>query len=138
MNDQELKSLMANVATDRLEYALSQEPGSEEGEAAFKQGVTAFNAYTELAKVDDAHEELVERRRIEKQKQLRDEELRVKESKRDRIVKGIEIAAIAVVAPVVGYACNRAFAGFLCKAEQFETFTSTAGRSLGKIFKFGK
>lgn len=138
MNDQGLKNLVANVATARLEYALNHEPGSEEGELAFKQGITAFNAYTELAKIDDAHEELVERRRIEEQKQFRDEALRMKESKRDRIVKGIEIAAVAVIAPVVGYACNRAFAGFLCKAEQFETFTTTAGRSLGKIFKFGK
>lgn len=134
----DLKSLMADVAAERLDYAKNCEPGDEASEVALKQGVTAFNAYTELAKMEAEREELIERRAIEREKMAREEELRKKEAKKDRIVKCIEIAALAVVTPVVGYACNRAFANFLCKAEQFETFTTTAGRSLGKVFKFGK
>ena len=137
MNDQNLKQLMADVATERLELAKQSSPGTEEAEVAFKQGVTAFNAYTELVKAEDAHEELVERRELEKQKQDREESARRKERISNGIIKGLEIGAM-IAAPVVGYFCNKKLAAFLCEVEQFETFTTTAGKSLGRMFKFGK
>lgn len=137
-NDQNLKRLMADVAKQRLEYAKTYEPGSEEGEKAFKEGLQAFNAYNELVKTEGSNEELAQRRVMEKEKQTRDEVIRKKERLKDYIVFGVGMVGTAVVTPIVYHICNKDLAKFLCKAEEFETFTTTAGKSLGKMFKFGK
>lgn len=133
---EDLKDLMGAVAAERLEYARSCDAGDEKGDAAFKQGITAFNAYVEMSKIDDAHNEEIDRQELEKERQLREEEMKRKESRKDRWAKAAEVGLMVVAAPVVGYLCNKSLAKFLCEAEQFENFTSTAGRSLGKMFKF--
>lgn len=137
-NDQNLKQLMADVAKQRLERAKEYGPGTDEGEVAFKEGLQAFNAYNEMVKTQDAHEELIERRVMEKDKQTRDEVIRKKERTKDYIVFIGGAVVTAVATPVVYHFCNKDLAKFLCKVEEFETFTTTAGKSLGKMFKFGK
>ena len=133
---EDLKELMGTVAAERLDYARNCDAGDDAGDKAFEQGITAFKAYVEMAKIDDAHNEEIDRRELEREKQLREEELKRETAKKDRWMKGIEIGLVVVAAPIIGMVCNKNLAKFICKAEQFETFTSTAGRSLGKMFKF--
>ena len=141
MND--LKNLMADVATERLAYAQVRKAGDAEADKAFEQGITAAKICIEMTKMDDTHEEQVEQRRIEverqdleREKQIREEELKRKQARNDRIIKGIEIAATVILVPVVGLLCNKAQINHVGKLEQFEVFTSTAGRSAGKMFKW--
>lgn len=137
-NDQNLKKLMEDVAKDRLERARTYGPGTDEGDAAFKEGLQAFNAYNEFVKTEDAHEELIERRAMEKEQKAREEKIRRKDRTKDYITVGLTIVGTAIITPLAYHFSNKSLARFLCEAEQFETFTSTAGKSLGKMFKFGK
>lgn len=124
--DDGVRDLMANVAIERLEYARNCDPGDEKGDKAFEQGMAAAKEYTELTEANAKHEE-----------ELAREENRLREAKRDRWVKGIEIGATVLAVPLIGLACNRNFAKFVGRdIEQFEIFTSTPGRSLSKMFKF--
>lgn len=134
----DLKKLMKDVAADRLQQAKDYGPGTDEGAIALKEGLQAFNAYTELVKTEDAHEELIERREMEKQKQIRDESIRRRERIKDYITVGLGVVGTAVATPIVYHICNKNLAKFLCEVEQFESFTTTAGKSVGKMFKFGK
>lgn len=137
MNEKDLKDLLAEVAADRLQKALENDPGNDDYDSeAFDEGITAVKAYTEMVKVDDAHNEELGRQELEKDKQESDKKFKMSESTKEKIIKGVELGLVVVVAPIIGYKCNKNLAQFLCKAEQFESFTSTAGRSLGKMFKF--
>lgn len=137
MNEKDLKELLAEVAADRLQYALECKPDDEDyDDQAFDEGITAVKAYTELMKADDAHSEELGRQELEEKKQESDKEFKMSESTKEKIMKGIELGCVVVITPVIGYLSNKGLAKFLCKAEQFETFTTTAGRSLGKMFKF--
>lgn len=131
-----LKQLMEEVAAEKLNYVLEHEQGDDDAEEAFDQAITAVKVYNDMVKIDDAHEEELKRQDIEKDKQEADKKFKMSESTKEKIMKGIELGAVVIVTPVIGYFSNKNLAKFLCKAEQFETFTSTAGRSLGKMFKF--
>ena len=135
--DQNLKELMEDVAKERLKVAKTLGPGTEEGDAAFKEGLQAFNAYNELVKTEDAHEEQAERRAMEKDKQARDEAIRKKERMKDWIIFGVTtLGTIAV--PILGHILKKDLVKYVCKAEEFESFTSTPGKAIGKMFDFGK
>ena len=123
--DDGVKDLMANVAIERLEIARNCDPGDEQGDEAFKQGMEAAKLYAEIADALAKHEE-----------ELAREEIRRSEAKKDRWIKGIEIGATVIAVPVIGLFCNKSFAKYVGKIEQFEIFTSTPGRSLNKMFKF--
>lgn len=135
-NNLDVKELFAVVAAERLEEARKLDANDEKSKEAFKQCLEAAKMYNELTKTDDSHSEELDRQEMEKEKQELERELRKKENRKDRWVKVAEVGAVAVVAPVVGFLCNKNFAKFLCKVEEFETFTTTAGRSLSKVFKF--
>lgn len=47
----------------------------------------------------------------------------------------IEIAAAVVVAPIVEHKFRKGFAKMICEFEKDYNFTTTAGRSLSKLFK---
>lgn len=47
----------------------------------------------------------------------------------------LEIAAAAVVAPIVEHKFRKGFAKMICEFEKDYNFTTTAGRSLSKLFK---
>lgn len=52
------------------------------------------------------------------------------------VIKLIEIGGSVLLVPVIDYFVKRSFVRDVCKAEQFESFTTTAGRTIGQIFRF--
>ena len=53
----------------------------------------------------------------------------------ERAIKLIEIGATLVVAPLIGLKCNTLFAKTICEFEKDYMFTTTAGKTLSKLFK---
>ena len=65
-------------------------------------------------------------------------EIEAKKARNEMLIKGIEIAAAVIVAPLIDTRCKTAFAHMLCEFEKDYNFTTMAGRSLSGIFKFKK
>lgn len=65
-------------------------------------------------------------------------ELEAKKAKNEMLIKGIEIAAAVIVAPLIDTRCKTAFAHMLCEFEKDYNFTTMAGKSLSGLFKFRK
>ena len=65
-------------------------------------------------------------------------ELEAKKARNEMLIKGIEIAAAVIVAPLIDTRCKTAFAHMLCEFEKDYNFTTMAGRSLSGLFKFRK
>ena len=122
----------------RLEDAKDAEPGTKEGDAAFEQAMEAAKLCADLIKIDDAREEQERRREMDEEKQTRDEKLKARESVINTVVRGVEIVGTIVLVPTLTYVFNKRLATHIGTVEQFETYTTTPGRSLGKMFKFGK
>ena len=53
----------------------------------------------------------------------------------EKAIKLIEIGATLVVAPLIGLKCNTLFAKTICEFENDYMFTTTAGKTLSKLFK---
>ena len=97
-----------------------------------KKALMAF----EEKKLNFSNEEQVARREMDSEKQTNDEEFRKKESKRTFWIEVGKIAVIAFVAPGMQYLGKKAFAKMICTFEKDYTFTTSAGRSLGGLFRF--
>ena len=65
-------------------------------------------------------------------------ELEAKKARNEMLIKGIEIAAAVIVAPLIDTRCKTTFAHMLCEFEKDYNFTTMAGRSLSGLFKFKK
>ena len=65
-------------------------------------------------------------------------ELEAKKARNEMLIKGIEIAAAVIVAPLIDTRCKTAFAHMLCEFEKDYNFTTMAGKSLSGLFKFRK
>ena len=53
----------------------------------------------------------------------------------EKSIKLIEIGATLIAAPLIGLKCNTLFAKTICEFEKDYTFTTTAGKTLSKLFK---
>lgn len=117
-------------------YEESQKRGFEEEK--FKKSLdekTALLAFEEK-KLELATEEQVARRGMDEKKQTDDESYRRKESKRNFWIEILKVTGICVASPIVGYLTKKSFAKMVCTFEKDYTFTTSAGRSLGGLFKF--
>lgn len=121
------KNLLDEVIKDRLEKALYDDADSDEANVTFRQAMEAVDREIELSKIEASREE-----------QTKKQELAAKEAKRTLVIRCIEIGAVTVAAPVIGYLFNRSFARDICNFEKDYTFTTSAGRSLSKLFNFKK
>ena len=65
-------------------------------------------------------------------------ELEAKKARNEMLIKGVEIAAAVIVAPLIDTRCKTAFAHMLCEFEKDYNFTTMAGKSLSGLFKFRK
>ena len=65
-------------------------------------------------------------------------ELEAKKARNEMLIKGVEIAAAVIVAPLIDTRCKTAFAQMLCEFEKDYNFTTMAGKSLSGLFKFRK
>ena len=89
----------------------------------------------EEKKLELSNDEQVARRELDEKKQNHDEEHRKKESNRAFWI-GIGTIAGTIIAPVAGFYTKKAFAKMICTFEKDYTFTTSAGRSLGSLFRF--
>lgn len=104
----------------------------------------------ERTKAKDSRDDMVTRREMETKKheleafrfdletkrQESDDYFRKKEARRNFWIRVAEIGAATVVAPVIGYGLKKGFAKIICTFEKDYTFTTSAGRSLGGLFRF--
>ena len=65
-------------------------------------------------------------------------ELEAKKARNEMLIKGVEIAAAVIVAPLIDTRCKTVFAHMLCEFEKDYNFTTMAGKSLSGLFKFRK
>lgn len=65
-------------------------------------------------------------------------ELEAKKARNEMLIKGVEIAAAVIVAPLIDTRCKTVFAQMLCEFEKDYNFTTMAGKSLSGLFKFRK
>lgn len=117
------KQLLEEVIQERLELALNADD-NEVSDAAFECAMRAIDRQIEIDRVN--FESLNTRERMEEEK--------VKD-KRDSIIKCLEIGATIIAAPIITAKINKTFAHMLCEFEKDYNFTTTAGKSLSKIFK---
>lgn len=89
----------------------------------------------EEKKLELSNDEQVARRELDEKKQNNDEEHRKKESNRAFWI-GIGTIAGTIIAPIAGFCTKKAFAKMICTFEKDYTFTTSAGRSLGSLFRF--
>ena len=116
-------------------YAESENRGLEKDKLeASKQEKTALMEFEEK-KLGLTNDEQVARRELDEKKQANDEEHRMRESKRAFWI-GIGTIAGTIIAPVAGFMTKKAFAKMICTFEKDYTFTTSAGRSLGSLFRF--
>ena len=121
----ENKELLNEVIQDRLVKAQSM--NTDDAKIAFGQAMDAIDRQIELSKFKASHDE-----------QLEKQELAKKEARNTWIIRGVEIGLTCVAVPVIQYCCNKGFAKMMCNFEKDYTFTTTAGRSLSRLFNFKK
>ena len=121
----ENKQLLDEVIQDRLVKA--QGADADAAKVAFGQAMEAIDRQIELSKVEASHDE-----------QLEKQELAKKEARNTWIIRGVEIGATCLAVPVIQYCCNKGFAKLMCNFEKDYTFTTSAGRSLSRLFNFKK
>lgn len=126
MND-ENKQLLDEVIKCRLEQALKSKAEDDGNNAAFRQAMEAIDRQIELSKVDASNDEI-----------LKKQEFAEKDAKINWIIRGAEIMVITLAVPIIQHRCNMRYAKVLCNFEKDYTFTTSAGRSLSRLFQFKK
>ena len=77
----------------------------------------------------------MDKKAIDKEIELAKIKSQQNSNRSEKAIKLIEIGATLVVAPLIGLKCNTLFAKTICEFEKDYTFTSTAGKTLSKLFK---
>lgn len=65
-----------------------------------------------------------------------DRQIELDKHKKDVLIKLIEVGAISIAVPFVEAGIRKMFVKLICEFEKDYTFTTSAGKSLSKIFKF--
>ena len=123
----ENRELLEKVVKERLTEATAFDTDSEEGKRAVDDAVKLMDRQIKLMELEES-----------RQNRISNEEIKVKEAKKDRMVKYIEIAGLVIAVPIIDAIVKRGFAKMLCNFEKDYTFTTTAGRSLSSLFRFKK
>lgn len=163
--DEKNRELLAEVITKNLEGALHSEQGSEEEKAAFRQAMDAIDRQSAISKNDETYQEhtekleadkekldTIEKEKIEIEKQkieiekmkmeieksnrASEDEFKKAEARKAWIFRGIEIAAVSVLAPVLNNIAKKGFAKMCMLWEDEHTFTSTPGKSVRDFFRW--
>lgn len=134
--EQENRILLDKVIKNRLENALKAD--SEEAKQAFKEAMDAVGKQIEFDRIDVAHEEQLAKMRMEEDKNLRDEAANEEKLRKDRYVQIGIFAAGLIATPIIEVVTKTIYANKICRLEQFETFTTSAGRGISSWFRFKK
>lgn len=116
------KQLLEEVIQKRLELALKAE--GEISEAAFEEAMEAIDRQTAIDKIKLEALNNQDKMQVDKTR-----------DRRDSVIKCLEIGATIIAAPIITAKINKTFAHMLCEFEKDYNFTTTAGKSLSKIFK---
>ena len=116
------KQLLEEVIQKRLELALKAE--GEISEAAFEEAMEAIDRQTAIDKIKLEALNNQDKMQVDKNR-----------DRRDSVIKCLEIGATFIVTPILTAKVNKSFAHMLCEFEKDYNFTTTAGKSLSKIFK---
>lgn len=139
MNEElNLQEIAAQYAAERFEEARKFDVDEKGCNEAFKQAIEATKAYVDITKADDAHMEELEKLELERTKQEQERELKKRATRGDRIIKAVEVIGVVAVAPALTWIFNKDLARYVSKLEEFDVWKSSAGKSLNRIFKFGK
>ena len=120
------KQTLEEVIDDRLDAALN-EYDEEKKKLAFEEAMKAIDRSIELTKLEDSKEE-----------NIKNNEIKLKESKKDRIIKCVEIGGALLIAPFIESFIKKGYAKIICNFEKDYTFTTSAGRGLSSLFRFKK
>ena len=134
----ENRELLEEVVKNRLEAALDSGVEPEEAKRLFDEAMKAVDRQIESDKLDISYSEHIEKLESEKEKDIRDDEFRREEAKKDKLIRIGEFAAMLILAPVIETACKKVYAKLVCNFEKNYTFTTTAGRGLSSLFRFKK
>lgn len=116
------KQLLEEVIQRRLELALKEK--GEISEAAFEEAMRAIDRQMEIDKIKLEALNNQDKMQVDKNR-----------DRRDSVIKCLEIGATFIVTPILTAKVNKSFAHMLCEFEKDYNFTTTAGKSLSKIFK---
>ena len=116
------KQLLEEVIQRRLELALKEK--GEISEAAFEEAMQAIDRQMEIDKIKLEALNNQDKMQVDKNR-----------DRRDSVIKCLEIGATFIVTPLLTAKVNKSFAHMLCEFEKDYNFTTTAGKSLSKIFK---
>lgn len=129
------RELLDELTMDCLQRAIDA-TDEEERETILNEVNKLVDRQTALYKIDVEYQEHCEKIEKEKESQRIDEENKRDEAKRNRKVQiGMFVAGL-ILTPTIDYVVKSKFADRLCTLEQFETFTTTAGRSISGWFKW--
>lgn len=134
--ENENRILLDKVIKDRLEAALKSD--SEEAKQAFKEAMDAVSKQIEFDKIDVAHEEQLAKMKMEEDKNLREEAANEEKLRKDRYVQIGIFAAGLIATPIIEVVTKSIYADKICRLEQFDTFTTSAGRGISSWFRFKK
>lgn len=119
------RKLLKEANKTCLETALDLGLDTEEGQKAYQLAMTGYDRDAKLTEIDVKENDLKAQA-----------EQKEKDSKRNVIIKSIEIGSMVLLTPVVEYVTKKGFAKLMCNFEKDYTFTTTAGRSLSSLFRF--
>ena len=134
----ENRELMEAVVKQRLEAVLEEDVSSDEAKRLFDEAMKAVDRQLESDKVDISYSEHVDKLESEKEKNSREEAFKQEEAKKNRMIRIAEIVATVILVPAVTFGFNMAYAKKICNFEKTDTFYTTAGRGLSKLFNFKK
>lgn len=131
------RGLLEKVIEEKLRLASDSTDETEKKEA-LDDALKAIEKQTAIYKIDVGYQEHVEA--IDKDKNIHqsDEMFKRNEANKDRKVQIAIFAAGLVATPAIEVICKTIYANKICKLEQFETFTSSAGRGIASWFKWKK
>lgn len=111
-------------------FELEKEEGKQEFEMRKEERRQGFELEKDQLNREFEASENAKNRKFEEKKI----KLEYNNNKKERLVKAMEIGAMIAV-PMITAGYNKKFAKMLCNFEKDYTFTTTAGRSLGGLFK---
>ena len=150
--DDNNRQLLSEVVQKKLNQALNCSADDENYNQVFKDAMVAVDKQLELDKIDTSYQEHWEKLDVEKAKfeaekerfeaekaeHIRKEEFEKEEAIKSRYVQIGIFAAGLIITPIAEYIVKGALASKIGKIEQFETYTSSAGRSISSWFRLKK
>ena len=147
-----MKAIDMQLKIDEQEFELDKEKTKQEFEMKKEAQRLSFENEKAKDQQEFEMEKEMKRQNFELEKDKRNNEFEASENaknrkfeekkmrldddstKKDRILKAAEIGAMIAI-PLITAGCNKKFAKMLCNFEKDYTFTTTAGRTLGGLFK---